>query len=125
MLITKNKPFIGRRRPDPVPTQAGFQLVQATYIANTSVTLVFNEPIDISEIVPDMISVADGPGETLLIGMGGPTLVNPTTLLLDLESFDPYEGSGTLLTASGGAGIKSATGEVWEGVSGLSLPFEE
>jgi hypothetical protein len=114
-----------RRRPyNPAPPTA-FALISASYIPNSSVTLVFNEPIDVSQIVTDMITVADGEVEgVIMIGVGAPTLENPTTVVIAVEPFDPYQGSGTFLTASDGAGIRSATGEVWEGVDGLSLPFE-
>jgi hypothetical protein len=127
MLKVPPKAFLRRRpnRPKRSTPPAALALVAASYDPNVSVTLVFNQPIDISQIVPDMISVADGEEEgVILIGMASPTLTNPTTVVVMVEPFDPYQGSGISLTASDGAGIRSASGEVWEGVDGLSLPFE-
>jgi hypothetical protein len=124
MLITKNRPFIGHRRPDPVPKQTMLTLVQATYDQAVSVTLVFNQPVDLSQIVPDMITVADGALEgTLFIGEGVPEQPTPETVTVFLAPFDPYQESGVSLTASDGAGIRSVSGELWEGVDGLALPF--
>jgi hypothetical protein len=95
-----------RRRPYAPPV--ALALVAASYDPNVSVTLVFNAPIDISQIVPDMITVADGEEEgVILIGMASPTLTNPTTVVVMVEPFDPYQGSGISLTASDGAGIRS------------------
>jgi hypothetical protein len=110
------------RRIPPAPT--ALALIEATYDQAVSVTLVFNQPVDLSQIVSDMITVADGAFEgTLFIGEGVPEQPTPETVTVFLAPFDPYQESGVLLTASDGAGIRSVSGEVWEGVDGLVLPF--
>ena len=121
-------PFIRRRRrpasAQPSPP-AVLTLVSATYDPDVSVRLVFNKPINISQMQTKNIGVNDGQFEGKVYqGVGGGTLVNPTTVDIDLSQASGDIATGVHLTADGNTAITSIDGtETWAGVNFLELPF--
>jgi hypothetical protein len=97
--------------------------VAATYQETVSVTLQFDQEIDISQLNAPEIEINDVDNNITFAGLSGPgTLIDPFTVRIDLEITGPAIGPGILLTAQPDNGIR-AGGEEWAGVSALSLPF--
>jgi hypothetical protein len=126
MLIRQLETFRGRARRSTgsaLPT-APLELTGATYVGGTSVTLTFNQEIDASAAVTDLVAVADGQSEEVYIGT---SILSTTASSVTLGLITAgLTGSGpVLLTVNEGNGIVPAGGgSAWEGVTELVLPFE-
>lgn len=99
-------------------------LVSATYQSAVSVTLTFNQPIDISGLAGAQFTVVDGPAAKVYFGTGGSTLVSPGVVRINLLQIAPSGGPNVQLTASGTNGIVAVNGgQEWTGTGGIVLPF--
>jgi hypothetical protein len=110
----------------PPPPPVALTLVAATYTDSpASLTLTFDQAIDIAGLVGSQISVEDQTfNGTSYQGTGGAALLNPTTVEITLTPVGPASGSDVLLTASGGTGIAAVDNEeTWAGVTNQGLPF--
>ena len=95
--------------------------MSANYVAATSLTLTFDRAIDISGLYPSGVSVWDGS-----VSYGGTVgeLVAADTVRLDLTiNGDASSDVPTLYTGPANGIVAAGSGEPWEGVSGLVLPF--
>jgi hypothetical protein len=106
-------------------TQAALGLVSATYDVGSSITLKFNQPIDISQLNGPAITVNDSLNGTIFVGLDGPaTRVDPFTVRVELEEDGPFAGQVTTLDATDDTDIRSVPGaKGWAGVSGMKLPY--
>ena len=100
-------------------------LTSATYVAGSSLTLVFDRAIDISAIDASAITVDDGATSGMQWQAENPgTLTDADTVTFSLLDLGPATGSTTLLTAGATNNITSAAGGgAWEGVTDLQLPY--
>jgi hypothetical protein len=114
---------IGRRRRHVV--SSSLTLVAATYDVGSSVTLKFDQPIDISAINGPAIVVGDFINATTFVGQAGPAnLIDPFTVQINLQEDGGYGGSTNTLTASDDTRIRSVPGaQAWPGVTDVQLPF--
>jgi hypothetical protein len=123
MLITRNVPYIARRRSRSggsiVPT---LTLVAVGYEAGTYVRLQFDQDIDIGSFVPDQLTVSDGDTEYKYAGDTF-SLIAPNTLEVNLMAFDSTADPGVKLWVTDGSGIVGQNGQSWAGVSALSIPW--
>ncbi len=102
----------------------GLVLVAAVYSAAPSITLSFNQPIDIAQLVEGVIEVTDGALGLLWINSPPAVLVDPQTVRMNLVDDKEFVGTGVHLTAPGNTGIvASEGGGAWGGVMDLALPF--
>jgi hypothetical protein len=106
-------------------TQPALGLVSATYDVGSSITLKFNQPIDISQLNGPAITVNDSLNGTIFVGLDGPaTRVDPFTVRVELEEDGPFAGQATTLDATDDTRIRSVPGaKGWAGVSGMKLPY--
>jgi hypothetical protein len=113
---------IGRQRRDVV---SSLTLVAATYDVGSSITLKFNQPIDISQLNGPAITVNDSLNGTIFVGLDGPaTRVDAFTVRLELEEDGPFAGQTTTLDATDDTDIRSVPGaQSWAGVTELPLPY--
>ena len=121
---------IGRKRRGPdqaTETPVGpLALVSATYVGGTSVTLTFNQAIDVGALAPDSFGVIDG--EFFEQTYVGTSVLSSTadSVTIELLSIDPTSPGHVVLNADAANGIVATNGgEAWDGVSGLVLPFGE
>jgi hypothetical protein len=107
------------------PTPAALTLVSAEYAKNDWVRLTFNRPIDITALDGTQIEVDDDEmsGNHYNGSLGG-TLINPTTVEIDLDRTGSATESGVHLLASASTGIVAVDDESeWSGATDLALPF--
>src|SRR5262249_33445221 len=123
-------PFIRRRRrrvASQASPPATLELVAATYdpVTGPTLTMVFNQPIDIAGLVANDISVDDGTTTGLKYIAGGTkTLLDPQTVKVIRTEVDAAEGSDVRLTATASNGIIAVSdSDEWAGVTDLELPF--
>ena len=99
-------------------------LVAATYQAGVSVTLTFNQAIDLSAFNGEAVVVEDGPGYVTYIGSGGVTPIGSTGVRLGLVAFEEGAGSVVTLNAPATTGLTAVNGGgTWAGVMNVLLPF--
>lgn len=120
-------PFFRRKRKPDAAIDAPaipLTLVSATYVGGTSVTLVFNQAIDVGALAPDSFGVVDGEFfEQTYVGL---SVLSSTadSVTIELLSIDPTSPGHVVLNADAANGIVATNGgEAWDGVSGLVLPF--
>jgi hypothetical protein len=114
-----------QRNRKALPRKVNFALVSATYDVGSSITLKFNQPIDISQLNGPAITVNDSLNGTIFVGLDGPaTRVDAFTVRLELEEDGPFAGQTTTLDATDDTRIRSVPGaKGWAGVSGMKLPY--
>ena len=124
MILIPSKHFIKHPQPTRTPVAVlPFTLVSASYQQQTAVRLTFNRAIDPSDVLPDGFNVFDADAQQQFIG-NSYSMPNPTTIVIELIIIGDYLGGGISLIADASNGIKAAgDGAVWDGVSGLGLPF--
>ena len=126
MVIPPLNTFRPRRpRNKGVAAPAALTLVSAEYAKNDWVRLTFNRPIDIAGLDGTQIEVDDDEmsGNRYNGSLGG-TLINPTTVEIDLDRTGSATQSGVHLIASATSGIVAADdASEWSGVTDLALPF--
>jgi hypothetical protein len=107
------------------PVSNILSLVAATYDVGSSITLKFNQPIDISQLNGPAITVNDSLNGTIFVGLDGPaTRVDAVTVRVELEEDGPFAGQTTTLDAADDTRIRSVPGaKGWAGVSGMKLPY--
>ena len=113
------------RRTAESPPVETLELVAATYQEGASVTLTFNQAIDISAFNGDAVFL-DDTTYTLrqYIAVGGASLLSPTTMRAMLVDFEQSQSQAVTLTAPASTGIVAVNGDgTWSGVSNLYLPF--
>jgi hypothetical protein len=100
-------------------------LVSATYEVGNSITLKFNQPIDISQMSGPEIHVNDVDNNLAYVGRDGPvTRVDAFSVRVDLDVDGPAVGPGTILDASADTRIRAIPGpKTWAGVTELPLPY--
>ena len=122
MLLPPLRQFRRNRRPARRPPAPA--LLGATYVAGTSLTLVFDRAIDVSALVGGVILVDDGPGGAQYEATLGAVLVDPQTVRLALIDLTGFAGPDVRLNAAAGNGIAPAGGgAAWAGVTDLLLPY--
>jgi hypothetical protein len=100
----------------PTPPAAP-ELVMATYDDGETVTLYFNEPIDVSQLDGEQIMVEDGTyAGSSFTAIGPVQLLNPTTVRLGLVVFETSTSTDVLLDAQPSCGIRNQQGVAWAGV---------
>ena len=98
-------------------------LLAAIYQPQTAIRLTFSRAIDTSDVLPDGFNVFDGDSQHQFIGTSY-SLVDANTISIELIIIGEYLGAGISLYADASNGIKAVgDGAVWDGVSGLELPF--
>ena len=124
--ITPAPQRVRRKRKQASSTAiAALTLVSAEYAKNDWVRLTFNRPIDITALDGTQIEVDDDAmsGNRYNGSLGG-TLINPTTVEIDLDRTGSATESGVHLIASATSGIVAADdASEWSGVADLALPF--
>ncbi len=122
MIKIPQIPF--RRRRKPVAGSTVLALASAAHDSGTnSVTLTFNQAVDLTGIQPNEIIVSDG-NQNLLLGGQGVLEETPTSVRLELEFIDYTTEPNVMLNATNATGIRSQADESeWEGVSGVELPY--
>ena len=114
----------GRSRRKPPLPGLPLELVAAVYDSGTLVDLTFDRAIDVSGFIPGAFFVFDGPGGTLYIGDGPPTVMSPTRILVPLMEVEPTSGAQVLLTIYTENGIVAVDdGGTYPGVAALTLPY--
>ena len=125
--FTATKHRVGRQRrvTSAVAPPVNLTLIAASYATGTSVTLVFDRPIDIDAIDGSQITVIDAIStHTTFKATGTVTIVSPTTVRLGLRATGSATGAGTRLTATASNGIVAQNdGGPWAGATELGLPF--
>lgn len=117
MLKIKDKPFIGKRRAVPsAATVVPLALVAVEFVPNTSVTLYFNQNINIDEFDPSKVFVNDPADSVLNQGIDG-TYTSDSSVYVSLVEFDPSSQPGAWVTVEPGNGIKSVDGQAWAGIT--------
>jgi hypothetical protein len=126
-MYTTPMDFIPRPQPKRRrrAVASSLALVSATYDVASSVTLKFDQPIDISEINGPAVTVGDVINATTFIGQSGAAiLVDPFTVQINLQEAGGYGGSTNTLTASDDSRIRAVfSGSGWPGVTNASLPY--
>lgn len=89
------------------------------------VQLGFDRAISIAGLNGAQITVVDGALESVTYrATGSASLVNPTTVRINLVSIGPSEGPDVVMTATGATGIVAMDDAgTWAGVSDLVLPY--
>ncbi len=125
MIVIPSVPFIAQKKKTPASPAVPLALVSAAYDPEVpGVTLTFNKAIDTGEMLVDSIVVADGQFNNASFIGTTTTGVTATSVTIEMVSFGPAELGEVTLTADAANGIVAASGgEVWEGVSGVALPF--
>ena len=99
-------------------------LIGATYDPGVSVTLTFNQAIDISAVDLAAIQVTDAQFEGT--NYNGLALITSTanSITVELEVIESVIGSGVTLNVSEANGIVAAGGgAAWTGADNVALPF--
>jgi hypothetical protein len=128
MLLIRKIPFRAHRKP-PASNAPPVELllVSASYdpVTGPTLVLVFNQPINISGLVANDISVDDGTTTGLkYIAGGAATLEDPQTLSVILTEVDSAEASDVRLNATAMNGIIAVSdSDEWAGVTDLLLPW--
>ncbi len=128
--LAKKSPQRRRRQvvsspPTPAPP-VGLVLVAAVYEEATWVRLTFDRAIDVTGLIGSAITVDDGDLSGVRWQATGPsvTMINPTTVRIELTEFDPFAGAGIQLDATSANGIGAVDdGGMWGGVTDVELPF--
>ena len=100
-------------------------LIAATYQEGESVTLTFNQAMDISAFDGEQVFLDDST-YTLrsYTATGGATLLSPTTMRAMLVDFENSQSQAVVLDAPATTGITAVNGGgTWAGVNNLYLPF--
>jgi hypothetical protein len=129
-MLTNTPPPFQKRRKLPKASRksaapVALTLVSAEYAKNDWVRLTFNRPIDIAALDGTQIEVDDDAmsGNRYNGSLGG-TLINATTVEIDLDRTGSATQSGVHLIASATSGIVAADdASEWSGVADLALPF--
>ncbi len=122
------RPDRGRRTKKPIIAPmvpvVGLNLVSAVYSEAPSITLSFNQPIDIAGLVYGAIIVTDGAVGVWWVNSLPGVLIDPQTVQMTLVEVKEFVGAGVHLTAPGTTGIVAVNGGgTWGGVTELELPF--
>ena len=98
-------------------------LVSASYQPGDTVTLVFNQPIDLLGLDGGSFVVEDPNFNTLYQGLGEVDLLDPSTVRIGLQDAgSPTAVSVTLVVGPGNGLRPLGGGAVWSGVT-VELPF--
>lgn len=128
MIHVPQVPFL-RRSPrvttsNPTPP-APLELVAATYQPETpSVTLTFNQAIDVSAAVAGAVEVNDPSFNSAFYA--GQSVLSSTadSVTVSLTYLDAPSGDEVTMTVGAGNGIVAVNGgEEWDGVMNVVLPF--
>ena len=118
---------IGRKRrtPSGSPEPTTLTLIAAEYDPEVSVTLTFNQPIDVDGVVADLIAVSDGEIAQAIFTGSAVLSSTDTSVTVSLVAGSPVPWTGVVtLTVNDGNGIVPAGGgSEWFGVTELVLPF--
>ncbi len=134
MLIIPPPKFRKNRKPPeqsaavPTPPPVTLDLVSASYDDSAlTLTMGFNQPIDISSLDGSQITVDDGEEtRNLFAATGSVTMVDPATVSLGLDRITDTSDSGVTMNASDSTGIvASEGGGGWDGVTDLDLPYSD
>ena len=99
-------------------------LVSATYLESSTITLVFNQPIDIAGFDGTSIVVSDGDLGVVYDASGEVDQGPSNTLVCGLVEIATGVGGSLTLTVSGGNGIRTVAGMIeWSGIGTTVLPI--
>jgi hypothetical protein len=117
-------PQLRRRRGRSRRTDL-LNLLEASFNAGGPwVRLRFDRPIDVAALAGNQIVVNDAPSSTQFDGILGATLLDPTTVQIDMSEVQALPFPDTRLNASAANRIVAAgDGAPWLGVTNLLLPF--
>jgi len=115
MLRTKTILFIPTKKR---AAAAALTLVSAYYdFDGPSVTLTFNQPVNIDDYDGSQVTLNDPVNNThLYVGTGGASLADANVVVVMLDELAASSGTTDVLNASATNGIASMSGAAWAGV---------
>ena len=121
----KRRTLTQRTAPPPPPPPVALTLAGATYDAGVpDLVLVFDRAVDVGGFDGAQIVVDDGAFNFTAYSGASAGLDGPAVVRVTLEVDGSSSASDVRLTASALSGIVAVDdGGVWDGVSGLALPF--
>jgi hypothetical protein len=130
-MLIRSVPLVFRRsrramrRTRPLAPPSGPVLVAATWETDAFVLLTFDRDVVMSESAdPQQLRVDDQSGTGWAFTGTEATLAGPRVVHVEITHTGSAVGTGVRLTVGATSGVVAAEGGgVWEGVSGLVLPF--
>ena len=121
------KPRKRRSRRPQVPSAAppvGLVLVSCAFVPQVTITMRFDQPINVDNYDGNHIRVYDGDAGLWYSGTGLTQQLDEFTFQVELAVEDEWTGVGAHLDADSLTGIVGAdSGNLWAGVENVTLPF--